>query len=152
MKTVKLILFILVCMLASCSDRKNQETADYFLSQSRDPDLVGWWKYDIEENGSFFFNYKETGTIAELSYSDGKAGYYFESQYYWYTEKKNGRKILYKFRPGGVLYGSDYSNDYYEIRNDSLWKSSGIEGDKFYHAEMTFFVVKTTAPEGYENR
>jgi hypothetical protein len=138
-------------MFTSCSDRKDRETVDYYLSQSRDPDLVGWWKYDTEENGSVFWYFKEAGTIATLT-CDGEGEYYSEIRYYWYTEKKNGRKILYLFRPIGRLYGSDDSRDYYEIRNDSLWMSSGIEGDKFYREELLAFVKKTIAPEGYENR
>jgi hypothetical protein len=150
MKTVKLILFILVCMLASCSDRKNQETVDYYLSQPRDSDLLGWWKYDTE-NSSVFWNFKETGTIAELT-CDGEGDYYSEYVYYWYTEKKNDRKILYLFHPYGGLYASEYNRCYYEIRNDSIWKSSGIEGDKFYREELLAFIGKTIAPEGYENR
>jgi hypothetical protein len=125
MKTVKLLLFILACMLASCSDRKNQETVDYYLSQPRDPDLVGWWKYDTEENGSVFWYFKEPGTIAELT-CDGDGEYYSEIRYYWYTEKKNGRKILYLFRPVGRLYGSDDARDYYEIRNDYQAELKGI--------------------------
>jgi hypothetical protein len=41
-------------------------------------------------------------------------------------------------------------NNRKKFENDSLWLSSGIEGDKFFH-ELTFFAVRTTAPKGYEN-
>jgi hypothetical protein len=131
--------------------KKNQETIDYYLSQSRDPDLVGWWKWNLEDEFAFYWHFKETGTIADLQHMGGETEHYSEFRYYWYTEKKNGRNILYSFHHYGGLKGSDYSRDYYEIRNDSLWMSSGIEGDKFFH-ELVFFGVRTTAPEGYENR
>jgi hypothetical protein len=87
--------------------------------------------------------------ISELT--DEEVPYYSEYRYYWYTEEKNNRKILYLFHPYGGLYASDYSRKYYEIRNDSLWVSSGIEGDQFYHPELSLSVVKTTAPKGYEH-
>jgi hypothetical protein len=152
MKTVTLILSMLVFMLAACSDKKNQETIDHFLSQPRDADLLGWWKCNIENESTFdYWYFKEVGIISALSYIDGRFSHYSESQYYWYT-KKDDRNILYRFHPYGGIYASDYGRDYYKVENDSLWVSSGIEGDSFYRKELNFFAVRTTEPEEYENR
>jgi hypothetical protein len=94
-KTV-LVLFTLVTI--SCTDKKNRETIDYILSQHRDSELLGWWKWNLEDDAAFYYWYfKESGTIGELPpYTDGTASSYSECEYYWYTEKKD-REILYRF-------------------------------------------------------
>lgn len=135
-------------MFTACSDKKNKETIDYYLSQPKDPELLGWWKHDIE-TGSVFWHFREAGIISTLTDSEGNF-YYSEYQYYWYIKEENDRKILYLFRPVGGLYASEYIRGYYEIKNDSLWVSSGIEGDQFYNSELSPFIARTTAPEGYE--
>jgi hypothetical protein len=138
----------MIFMLIACSDKKDKETIEYFLSQPRDPELLGWWKWNLEdEPACSYWYFRESGTIGDLSYITDEL-VLSEHRYYWYTEE-NDRKILYLFRPIGSLYGSDSGRDYYKIKNDSLWKSSGIEGDRFFH-ELSLFAVKTTAPEGYE--
>jgi hypothetical protein len=144
----KTVLVLFTLFTVGCTDKKNQETIDYYLSQPRDSELLGWWKYDTE-NDSVFWYFKEAGTIGVL-HMDGETSDYSESRYYWYTEK-NDRKILHYFHPYGGLYASEYSHDYYEIKNDSLWVSSGIEGDKYYRSELNPFMAKTTAPKGYEH-
>jgi hypothetical protein len=151
MKRNKLVFLILVFLLSACSDNKDKETVDYFLSQPRDAELLGWWKWNLgDEPACSYWYFRESGTIDQLSYiTEGVDLDYAEHQYYWYTEKKD-RKILYRFRPIGRLYGTDYGRGYYKIENDSLWMSSGIEGDKFFH-ELSLFAVKITAPEGYEH-
>jgi hypothetical protein len=140
---------LIFIMFTACTEKKNQETIDFFLSQPRDADLLGWWKY-YTENDSIFWHFKEPGTILVSPYMDGILWNTPENRYYWYTEEKD-RKVLHYFCPRAWFEGKDYSRGYYKIENDSLWLSSGIEGDKFFH-ELTFFMVRTSTPEGYENR
>lgn len=104
-------------MLAACSDKKNQETIDYYLSQPKDAELLGWWKWNLEDESALcYWYFKESGTIGELPYMDGKTLQYSELRYYWYTEK-NDRKILHRFHPYGGLYASENDRDYYKIEN-----------------------------------
>jgi hypothetical protein len=103
------------------------------------------------EIDSSFWYFKGNGTILKLEYMDGTLYNDSEDWYYWYTEKKEDRKILHLFHPYGGLYASQYSRGYYKIENDSLWNSAGIDGD-VQPAELSLFATKTTAPKGYENR
>jgi hypothetical protein len=145
MKKIKLVLSILVFMFTACSDKKNQETIDFFLSQPRDPELIGWWKWNTETD-SVFWHFKESGTISELEYKDGNVYNDSEDRYYWYTEEREEKKILYEFYPRGWFEGKDYGNGYYKIEGDSLWKSAGIEGG-VQPTELYLFATKTTAPK-----
>jgi hypothetical protein len=150
MKRFVLILSVLAFMFTACSDKKNQETIDFFLSQPRDSELLGWWKLNTEID-SVFWHFKESGTISELEYRDGNVYNDSEDWYYWYTEEKDGKKILYEFHPRGYLEGKDYSSGYYKIEGDSLWNSAGIDGG-IQPTELVLFATRTTAPKGYENR
>jgi hypothetical protein len=147
MKKMKLFLPALIFMVfTACSDKKNQETIDFILSQPRDADLTGWWKWNTD---SVFWYFKKTGTISEIVYQNGTVYRNPEDWYYWYTEK-NDRKILHYFHPYGGPYASEYNHVYYKIENDFLWRSDGIEGD-IQPTELHLFAVKTTAPKEYEN-
>ncbi|MDR2383510.1 MAG: hypothetical protein LBD76_06470 [Prevotellaceae bacterium] len=65
----KLISLILFFMLTACSDKKDKETIDYFLSQPRDTELLGWWKWNRgDEPACYYWYFRESGTIGELSY------------------------------------------------------------------------------------
>jgi hypothetical protein len=146
----KIVLVFFVLFSVGCTDKKNRETIDYILSQHRDSELLGWWKWNLEDDAAFYYWYfKESGTIGELQHTDGTASSYSECEYYWYTEKKD-REILHRFYPHAWFEGKEYYHDYYKIKNDSLWRSSGIEGDRFFE-ELRLFAVKVSAPKGYEH-
>ena len=137
-----LVLFVAICCV-SCSKKRYNEKVEYYMSQPKDPELLGWWK---TLSHRAFYNFKSNGRVARLEYSnedhlilDGT------DMDYWHTkiDDKN-RKILCMFYLYG--YGSDESCGYYIIRNDSLWKSAYIEGDKF-PSEMYLFGVRCEEPD-----
>jgi hypothetical protein len=48
MKKITLFSSALIFMMfATCTEKKNQETIDFILSQQRDSDLVGWSNYPM---------------------------------------------------------------------------------------------------------
>jgi hypothetical protein len=143
-----LISFVTV-FFVTCND--GDEKIEYYLSQPRDTDLVGWWKWSYDEANDIqtFWKFNQTGTTTELSFQNGKVDNYEEDRYYWYTGKKGNKNILYTFRKGSLIYGNEEYRGYYKIVGDSLWQSAGIEGD-IQPSELYFFGTKTDAPEGYE--
>jgi hypothetical protein len=144
-----LIISVIPIFFAACYEDGDKKI-EYYLSQPKDTALVGWWKwsYDDENDIQYFWKFKQTGTITQLVFRDSKFDY-DEDLYYWYTEKKGDKNILYTFHKVGVLYNHDEGRGYYKIVGDSLWQSGGIEGD-VNSSELYFFGTKTDAPEGYE--
>jgi hypothetical protein len=148
---VKIILISFVPVFFATCHNDGDEKIEYYLSQPRDADLVGWWKwpYNDESDIQTFWKFKQTGTITELTFQNGKVDNYEEDWNYWYTEKEGNTNILHTFHKYGGLYNHDEGRGYYKIVGDSLWKSGGIEGD-VNSSELYFFGTKTEAPEGYE--
>jgi hypothetical protein len=135
---------------ASCTDRRNNEKIEYFLSQPRDTELTGWWSLT-----SAYWYFKESGTktvLCRTVYEDGTFKYdYLGYEYYWYTEKTgDGRKIFHYFRPTGWIDNKEEGDEYYAIRNDSLWMSPGLEGD-INGSEMQFIGVRCDEPKEYKD-
>jgi hypothetical protein len=148
---LKIMLISFVALFfATCND--GDEKIEYFLSQPKDADLVGWWKFPYNEESDIqsFWQFKQTGTTTTLTFQEGKVDNYEEDVYYWYTGKKGDKIILYTFRKGSLIYAHEEYREYYKIVNDSLWTSEGIEGDKYNSPDLSFFGTKTEAPEGYE--
>ena len=140
---IGLILFIAIFSV-SCNNRRNKEKIEYYLSQPRDLELLGWWKIITHPA---HWNFKSNARIGTIDYNDdGDLISNGDDWYYWCTIKDDkNRKILCIFYPHS--YGEEESRGYYIIRNDSLWKSAYIEGDKFPDTEMYLFGVRCEEPE-----
>jgi hypothetical protein len=122
---------------------------DYYLSQPRDTDLNGWWVSKNQGIDSMFFNFQqEAGEFLIVEYNEG---IYSEHTFktYWFTKKDGDKNILYRFEKHGSLYGSAEYKNFYKVVNDSLWKSSLL--GNWDDPELTFWGVRTIAPEGYEH-
>jgi hypothetical protein len=143
MKICFKIVLLLFCAgyIISCGNSKDYDCREYFLSQPRDAELLGWWKrpYDSIHKFQTFWNFRHDATITVLSYIDGSDPDEYEP-YYWYTEKKD-KNILHVFVESGLPEYLEYHN-YYKIVNDSIWCSENIHSTEFY-----FWGERCSTPE-----
>ncbi|MDR1595050.1 MAG: hypothetical protein LBS43_11295 [Prevotellaceae bacterium] len=137
---IVLLLFCAGCIIA-CGNGKDYDQREYFLSQPRDPKLLGWWKhpYDSIHKIQTFWNFQQDATITVLSYMDGSDIDDY-APYYWYTEKKD-ENILHIFVESGLPEYLEY-HSYYKIVNDSIWCSENIHSTELY-----FWGERCSTPE-----
>lgn len=126
-------------------DKKDNDKIDYYLSQPRDANLVGWWSRSDESGSLYYWNFQQSGKLLEIYSSTAENPVFQEyDDKYWFTEKKDNKNILNIFEKHGGLYGSIEYNFYYKVVSDSLWKSDGLDE---LDSELRTLWLKTTAPE-----
>jgi hypothetical protein len=146
MKSIfKTVLMLFTLFSVGCS-KKDDDKIDYYLSQPRDADLIGWWIHENKQgNYSIYFNFQQNGIFLVVEY---EKEIYSEYIYvtYWFTEKSENKNILYKFeKHDGTLYKSIENKNLYKVINDSLWISDNL--GTWDDPELTFWGVRTTAPK-----
>ncbi|MFR9563544.1 MAG: hypothetical protein SNH79_07105 [Rikenellaceae bacterium] len=110
-------------LLSSCDPNKaDEEKKEYYLSQSRDAALCGWWKIEsIDGNGkdwSQYANYSQDGVVYRSDY-DSNGDLYFPSYevFYWYADSQK----IYEFYYTGSSSDSSFeSSVYYRLDGDTL--------------------------------
>jgi len=127
MKTTRHILMATVALLllplASCDNtRENERIANFYLSQPRDPQLVGWWAEWDEVNGDSLFHwYRADGVVhTDLKYRGGAIdmrGVWDNN--YWYT--KDGNIHWFNRHDSWKSHSSQFHYRY-EVRGDELWE------------------------------
>jgi hypothetical protein len=140
---LKTVLVLFTLFSVGCS-KKDDDKIDYYLSQPRDTDLFGWWTR-IDETGSYYWHFQQTGRIFEVHYSSPSDIFQYDDKY-WFVENKEGKNILNVFEKHGGLYGSIEYQSYYKVVNDTLWTSNGIE-EYSNDTELKILWLKTTAPQ-----
>lgn len=105
-------------LITSGCTKDDKELLDFYLSQPRDPRLIGKWQFLIEPSMSQI--YSEDGYI--YNYSDGDINETGSRGDCWYTE---GDSVLRRyFYTGSYLKGSiEYPAQYYKIEGDNLYLS-----------------------------
>ena len=121
----KLLIAAALFALCGCDGDKREDDAmvRFYLSQPRDPELVGWWENErvAEDNFRYYTCFNIDGTAYECTRdSNGKL---------W-------RNLMYWYSKDGVCYIFDRLNSYvhwkgdadstesrvkYEVRGDELW-------------------------------
>jgi hypothetical protein len=146
MKSIlKTALVLFALSSAGCSSKQDDEKIDYYLSQPRDTNLVGWWFRSDEFGGLYYWHFQQTGKLLELySSTTENPEFYEHDDKYWFTEKKDNKNILNIFEKHGGLYGSIEYHSYYKAVNDSLWRSDGLDE---LNSELRILWLKTAAPE-----
>lgn len=136
MKTLRIITLLCVLgFLVSCKDTKGDEMRKYYLNQSHDEALVGWWKLEKEED-SFWLLKQEGEEVLYTLYPDGKLGASGGTRF-WYTKD-------------GVYWSMHYTGSYWKNSYQSS-RSYKVDGDKLYfkysdNTNYTHFATKTTSP------
>ena len=109
-----LFLSVVVLFLSACHDDKGAELFEFYKSQPRDPELIGWWgRYD-ELNKEYTYNIYE---------SDG----------YYYT--KDHKIMMFHYMSGSWKDGPSYESTprLYKINSDTLF---------FYNDDGGMFVYR----------
>jgi hypothetical protein len=144
MKSIfKTVLMLFTLFAVGCS-KKDDDKIDYYLSQSRDANLFGWWVRS-NETGLYYWHFQQTGRIFEVYYSSPSNISEYDDKY-WFTGNKDNKNILNVFEKHGGLYGSIEYKSYYKVVNDSLWMSNGIE-ENSSDTELSNLWLKTTDPK-----
>ena len=117
MKSIfKTALALFALFLVGC-DKEDNDKMDYYLSQPRDADLIGWW-FRSDESGLCYWNFQQSGKLLEVSsVSAENLKLYKQDNLYWFTENKNVLNVFEKH--GGWLYGSIEMKSYYRGESSS---------------------------------
>lgn len=113
-----------------CSNKnENEEIMNFYLSQPRDPELVGWWERQAggDEGKVTYKWFRKDGTaIMNMTYRNGiltdatGTDYrYAKAIHYWYA--KDGVYHTFDRNDGWLKGWSPQSETRYEIRGDELW-------------------------------
>ncbi len=115
--------FTAALAFAGCSDKhENDEIMRFYLSQPRDPELVGWWVQAGEPSEGelsihyYVFNADGTAWWVAKNLSDGKL--FRNPVEYWYA--KDGVYHVFE-RHDSWAYGNCEYDTEYEVRGDELW-------------------------------
>lgn len=134
-KTFLLTTLAALFALSGCDGDKRRDDAimRFYLSQPRDPRLVGWWENErpAEDEFSYYTCFNADGTAYECSRDfNGKL---WRNLVYWYS--KDGVYHIFE-RPDSYVHwkgkaGSTESHIEYEVRGDELWtnRSGGWKPD-----------------------
>jgi hypothetical protein len=118
-----------VLALAGCDKAgENERITNFYLSQPRDPELVGWWA-DVSgaERDAVFHWYRADGVVlSDLKYYNGAIDLRGQPQIYWYT---NGNIFHWFHRNDSWKGWSPQATHEYEIRGDELWTTTGGDSD-----------------------
>lgn len=119
MRKLNLSLWILIILLplSSCT-KDDKELLDFYLSQPKDPRLIGKWQFLIEPSMSQI--YSEDGYI--YNYSDGDINGTGSQGDCWYTE---GDSILRRYFYTGSYFtqSKEFPARYYKIEENYLYLS-----------------------------
>lgn len=128
-----LTIFLLSTFL-SCGDKKEEEMMrDFYLSQKRDPNLVGWWFIEGDSGQDKRYQEFQSGGVLKDAYrkeSDNKL-YILKSDEYWYT--KGDTLMIYDYNESW-MYGSREFAVGYKISQsrDSLFLSDKFDNNFYY--------------------
>jgi hypothetical protein len=108
-------------LAAACSHKKeNDEIMRFYLSQPRDPELVGWWQAENDSEGNEQFTaFRADGSMA-LNITASRGELYPRWCSYWYTKEN----VLHEFYRFSDTWASPYAPQHrylYEIRENELW-------------------------------
>lgn len=134
MEKAFLLTAALLLALAGCSDKREDDARmRFYLSQPRDPELVGWWEdaKPAEDDFCYYTCFNADGTAYEC-YRDFN-GTLWRNLYYWYSS--DGVYHLFE-RPNSYVHwqgkagSSEWDYDY-EVRGNELWtnRSGGWKPD-----------------------
>ena len=123
----KLLIAAALVLSVGCSNKdENEARTSFYLSQPRDPALVGWWKEDISGYNSdgtaaiFYTWFKETGTVVVfMRDNNGTLDTKGSDTWYWYA--KEGVYHTFDRNDSAMKGRSPESATQYEIRGDELW-------------------------------
>lgn len=119
MRKLNLSLWILIILLplSGCT-KDDKELLDFYLSQPKDPRLIGKWQSLIEP--SMYQIYSEDGYI--YNYSDGDINRTGSQGDCWYTE---GDSVLRRYFYTGSRFtqSKEFPARYYKIEGDNLYLS-----------------------------
>lgn len=116
----------LLCMMSCSHKDENDEIMNFYLSQPRDPELVGWWEYEYTDGDgittTLYHYFNENGTVVmNMEYRNGALDR-GTGVWYWYATDN----VYHTFdRHDSWLKGrSPQSETRYEVRGDELWIDS----------------------------
>lgn len=119
MRKLNLLLWILIILLPlSGCIKDDKELLDFYLSQPKDPRLIGKWQFLIEP--SMYQTYSEDGYI--YNYSDGDINETGSQGDCWYTE---GDSVLRRYFYTGSYFtqSKEHPAQYYKVEEDYLYIS-----------------------------
>jgi hypothetical protein len=134
-----LITAVSLLQLSGCNKAdENERIMNFYLSQPRDPELVGWWAgVNSDGRDSLFHWYRADGVVLnDLKYYNGAIDLKGVSQScYWYTNEN----VFHWFHRRDSWKGwSPQAHHRYEIRGDELWTSDGTD-----NAALRLFAKRT---------
>ena len=119
----KLLIAAALVLSVGCSNKdENEARTSFYLSQPRDPALVGWWVQASEPaDGEMSIHYtvfNTDGTMywASRRLSDGKL--FKNPTWYWYA--KDGVYHIFERRDSWAKASTEY-DVVYEVRGDEMW-------------------------------
>lgn len=90
--SILMTVFVLSSLSGCNNSKENEQITNFYLSQPRDQDLVGWWaEWDDVNRDSLFHWYRADGVaLTDLKYYNGVIDLRGTgNNNYWYTENNN---------------------------------------------------------------
>ena len=117
-----LFLLVVVLFLSACHDDNGAELLEFYKSQPRDPELIGWWgRYDELNKEHRYDIYESDGRFLTYEIKDSGERYKSWTNNYYYT--KDNKIMMFQYMSGSWKDGPsfEFGPQAYKINGDTLF-------------------------------